>query len=190
MRSLRTFSRESVALPAFAGLLVADFLRSTVDRDLPLVLAVFLADACSVKLGGVDKSLNIRVLAWALLIRALLRPRLALVVVVARLPPLDFFLTDARPFRNEEERDVLVLRTLRFAGRLVVPRPPVRDEAAARAVGARCCLAERTKAVTNWSLRIECQPETPICLANSPSSLTVCVFRSAAVIKEPTLLQT
>ena len=85
---------------------------------------------------------------------------------------------------------MLVLRPFLFAGLVVVPRPPVRGEAEARAAGALCCLADRTKAVTNWSLRIECQPETPICLANSPSSLTVCVLKSAAVIKEPTLLQT
>ena len=35
---MRTFSLDSTALPALAGLIAADFLRLTVDRDLPLAL--------------------------------------------------------------------------------------------------------------------------------------------------------
>jgi hypothetical protein len=40
-----------------------------------------------------------------------------------------------------------------------------------------------TKAFTSWSLRMECQPESPLRLASSARSFRVCVFREAVVIK-------
>ena len=81
---------------------------------------------------------------------------------------------EERPFRNEDERDTLPGNLL-FPDRARVPRATERRPLAVRACGLPCFLAVRTSAVTSWSLRIECQPAKPSCLANSPSSLTVCV---------------
>src|SRR5689334_5238355 len=43
--------------------------------------------------------------------------------------------------------------------------------------------AARTRAATSWSLRIECQPESPLLLAISARSFQLWVLREAVVIK-------
>ncbi len=109
--------------------------------------------------------------------RELLRVIRPVEVVPVALPPLDFFFVVDRPLRKTVER-AAPLGNLPLA-----TRPPDLRDVEPRATGPACFLAVRTSAVTNCSLRIECQPARPICLANAPSSLTVCVLRSAAVIK-------
>ena len=114
--------------------------------------------------------------------RELLRGIRPVEVVPPDLLPLYFFFVAERPLRNAAAR-ATPLGILFLAPRPVVVRlVDLRDDEA-RAAGRPCFLAVRTNAVTNCSLRIECQPARPICLANSPSSLTVCVLRLAAVIK-------
>ena len=114
--------------------------------------------------------------------RELLRVLRPVEAVPVALLPLDFFFVVDRPLRKTVER-AAPLGNLPLATRPAVARPPDLRDDEPRATGPACFLADRTSAVTNCSLRIECQPARPICLANSPSSLTVCVLRSAAVIK-------
>ncbi len=114
--------------------------------------------------------------------RELLRVVRPVEVVPPDLLPLDFFFVAERPLRKAAER-AAPLGIFPLETRPVVVRPPGLGDDEPRAAGLPCFLAVRTSAVTNCSLRIECQPARPICLANSPSSLTVCVLRLAAVIK-------